>query len=487
LILVAASMVVFIGMAGFAVDFGWIYLQSSNVKKASEAAALAAVIHMPLATPQAAGSEILTGNAAAKAADDIALEHGYSSTATQTFRWAKPSQVRVEISSSTNTFFLAFFGIDTIDLKRHAIAEQLPPLKLGGDVNQMGSSSDHYWLGINGQRRGKADGDPFSTYCTNDNHGCRSNQNTPQRRSPAYYYALDVPATDVGERITVSVFDGSGSQASGNPTTDYPQADGEGDGDDTFTFSVIAPDATPGDPTDNRGHAGGEILGCTRTFSDDEGANAWGPVCTFNPTKQGIHVVEVSVGGYDSGLNGFALRATGGSGGVSIYGLGFMSLWMVDQGSSPTLQVVRLDEVYAGSQIIISAFDLGDIDGRLANGEVSFLGSMAGLDCKVRVWNHGMTDDPVPDWRDDDSPGVAPCSLVTKSSNTGSHEGKYNNEWVEFLFDIPPLPTYSCSGSACWATIRYTFSGGTPVDRTTWGARINGTPVHLLNESTPSS
>jgi hypothetical protein len=172
LIIVAASLVAFMGMAAFAVDLGWLYLQSSNVKKASEAAALAAVAHMPLTTQQAPGSEIFSGLPASDAADAIAVEHGYSSSATKVSRWAKPTQVRVDISASTGTFFLGFFGIDTVSLNRHSIAEQLPPLRLGGDVDRLGThyddagnlnSNEFYWLSINGERRNKADGDPFLT------------------------------------------------------------------------------------------------------------------------------------------------------------------------------------------------------------------------------------------------------------------------------------------------------------------------------------
>ena len=81
-----SSMVAFIGMAGLGVDLGWIYLQSTNVKKASEAAALAAVIHMPLAAPQAAGTAILPGLPASDAADAVAAEHGYSAASTTAIR-----------------------------------------------------------------------------------------------------------------------------------------------------------------------------------------------------------------------------------------------------------------------------------------------------------------------------------------------------------------------------------------------------------------
>jgi hypothetical protein len=483
LLLVAASMVAFIGMAGFAVDLGWLFLQSSNVKKATEAAALAAVTHMPLTTPQAAGSEVLPGLPASDAADAIALEHGYSSTATTTMRWAKSTQARVDITSSTNTFFMAFFGIDTVSLHRHSIAEQLPPLKLGSDGNRMGTEYDDdgnllnnefYWLGINGEERRKEDGDPFSTRC--DSSGCAGVQN-PQHRNPAYYYAVDVSATDVtnGSTISVSVYDGSND----NTGPDHPDDLSSG-GTDTFSFALIEPDATPGDPTDNRINSGGATVCPTHTFANDEGSNVWQVVCSFTPTKQGIHVLEVGAAGDDTAINGFALRVGGGSGATSVYGLGYMSLWMRDAGSSPTLQIVRLDEVYAGSQMIINAFDLGDISGSGASGHVIFGGALSGINCRVRELNTDYLNPTA--WRNDDGGGSS-CRLVTKSGGSSSSAGIYNNRWVEFLFDVPP--GHTCSGAGCWATVTYNFTGGSPTDRTTWGARINGTPIHLLRENTP--
>lgn len=477
LLIVAAAMVAFMGMAAFAVDLGWLYLQSANVKKASEAAALAAVAHMPLTTSQAPGSLIVSGLPASDAAVAIAGEHGYPSSATTASRWAKPTQVRVDIDSSTNTFFLAFFGIDTVSLSRHSIAEQLPPLRLGGDVDRLGThydddgnliSNEFYWLGINGELRSKADGDPFST---------RRGGN-PQYRTPAYYYAIDVPASDVGTPMNVLVYDGSND----NTGPDHPDDLSSG-GSDVFTFSLIQPDATPGDPTDNRTNAGGSSM-CSRQFANDDGSNVWTPVCSsaFTPTKRGIHVLEVYSAGDDTAINGFALSVSGGSA-TTVYGLGYMSLWMRDAGTSPTLQIVRLDSVYAGSQVIIEAFDLGDITGN-AQGAIRFEGSLAGIDCRVRVWNKDKSNSPPPPWTNDDSPGTARCDLTTKSGSSGGNEGIYNNEWVEFLFDVPT--SHSCSGSGCWATVTYNFTGGSPTDRTTWGARINGTPIHLLRDTTPA-
>jgi len=364
LIVLAAGLVAFMGFSAFAVDLGWIYLQSSNVKKAAESAALAAVVHMPLTTPQVAGSEIMPGVPASDAADAMAVEHGYSASSTKVSRWAKSTQVRVDVSSSTNTFFMSFFGIDTVQVNRYAIAEQLPPLKLGSDGNRLGSYYDNsgnlvvdenYWLGVNGERRRKQDGDPFSTRCEGSS-GCSGTQN-PLHRDPSYFFAVDVPAGDVGTNIDVLIYDGSNDNGGLDYTDDLASG-----GSDRFTFSLIEPDSTPADPSDNRANAGGAIAGCTRVFDNDDGNDVWLSVCSFTPTKQGIHVLELLVDGGDDAINGYSLRVSGGSG-TSVYGLGFMSLWMRDAGSSPTLQIVRLDQVYAGSQLIISAFDLGDING----------------------------------------------------------------------------------------------------------------------------
>lgn len=47
LVLAAAVLLVLMGMAGFAVDLGWLYSQGAEAQKAAEAAALAGVVHMP--------------------------------------------------------------------------------------------------------------------------------------------------------------------------------------------------------------------------------------------------------------------------------------------------------------------------------------------------------------------------------------------------------------------------------------------------------
>nr|MDJ0791755.1 hypothetical protein [Acidimicrobiia bacterium] len=62
---------------------------------------------------------------------------------------------------------------------------------------------------------------------------------------------------------------------------------------------------------------------------------------------------------------------------------------------------------------------------------------------------------------------------------------QYNNEWLQFRFDIPP--EYTCpagTGSSpaspgCWIFVSYSVSGSI-TDRTTWAAAIDGQPIHLI-------
>ena len=492
LVLIAASMAAFIGMAGFAVDLGWLYLQSSNVKKAAEAGALAAVAHMPLQIPQSAGTEILPGIDAADAADDVVTKHGYTAAATHAYRWGTAAQVKVSVSSSTDTFFLRFFGIDTVALDRHAIAEQLPPLKLGSDGPRLGTYYDnagnlvdnvYFWLAVNGEERAMADGDPFSTRCAGTSSGCSGTSNS-LRRSPAYYYAVDVPPGEVGQNISVWVYDPENDNSGFDYTDDLGSS---GPSAETFQFRLLPPDATPGDPTDNR-DSYAPITGCNDTFDGSSGAlDQWNLICTFTAARQGIHVLELIVDGNDDAINGFALRVSGAtfatSTNTSVYGLGYMSLWMRDPGTSPTLQIVKLGDVYAGAELIVNAFDMGDISGN-ASGYVTFGGALAGVDCEIRTLNAEYVESSASAWGPDDGGSGSTCRVTTKSGSTGGSAGIYNNEWVEFKFDIPP--DFTCTDPNCWATVTYTFSSGSPTDRTTWGARLNGTPIHLLNESTPS-
>jgi len=493
LVVTALMTVVMIGMAAFSVDLGWLFYRATETKKAAEAAAIAAVVHMPdTAEPMASGTVLMSGDAV-DAANAIAAEHGQS--VTQIRRWSSAAQIRVDMTDTVPTFFMTLFGIDTVTFDRYAIAEQLPPLKLGSDTYYLGSQpngggsslniDEHYWLALNGERRQKEDGDPFSTRCTTANHDQQTCQGSnPNFRDPAYYYAVDVDSSAVGQSVRVWLFDAPQYESGNNLPQDTGATAGSSSIDDVVHFDLYRPDATPGDPTDNSA----SISGCDENYGTGHpGADSWNLLCQFTPTSTGIHVLAIRITGDDTAISAFSMGITNAGNtprsDVSIYGLGFMSLWMRDVGSTPSFKIVKLEEIYAGTELVISVFDPGDITGN-AFGTLTFVGEpgIENLECKVRVSNHAGT--PTTGWINDDGTGSGgeQCYLITKNGNSGGNQGIYNNQWVEFAFQVPS--DYTCT--SCWINVNYAFSSGNPTDRTTWGARINGTPIHLLPDSTPS-
>ena len=147
---------------------------------------------------------------------------------------------------------------------------------------------------------------------------------------------------------------------------------------------------------------------------------------------------------------------------TAVFGLGSMSLWMPNTGTAPEFKIVKLEPFYAGTELILSLFDPGDLNG---TGTLDIIGELAGTECDVRVRNADGTVKS--NWSPDD--GGSNCRLIVSNK-------EYNNEWLDLRFDIPP--TYTCS-SDCWVNVRFAFSS-TVFERTTWTATINGLPVHLV-------
>lgn len=475
IVLGSLVLLVLIGMAGFAVDLGWLFLNQTNARKAAESAALAGVVHMPLPASTIFGA----GTEPWDVAVDIAERAGYASTEiTPREVPGEPNQLNVAVDTTVDTFFMRVFGINQVDVGATATAEQLPPLKIGSDEAYLGSDPDlgrnrFFWVSVNGEREIKENGDPFSTRCTFSNN-CGPTTND-QFRDPAYYYAIEVPDTYVGDDLRVEIYDGGHWSGNRNDFINNGNANATGDrvnpGNFSLTFQLHAPDSTPGNPQDNP-----PIGGCARTYVEqDSGGNTiqqWTPVCNVS-ADSGIYVLSVSIDGDDRAISDFSIRvAVNGSytENVAVFGLGAMSVDMVEAAVAPSFKLVRVDEIYAGQQLIISLFDAGDVSGPFA--DLSFQGSMAGIECEYRVYNHDRTS-LIRDWGPDDSPGSAPCELDTEGQ-------RFNNQWLEFRFDVSP--TYTCPGGDCWGLVDYNLAAGASVnERTTWAATINGQPIHLID------
>lgn len=186
-------------------------------------------------------------------------------------------------------------------------------------------------------------------------------------------------------------------------------------------------------------------------------------------------MLRVSVDGSDSSVSAFAIRArlNSSTANVSVYGLGAMSLWMNEDYSNPTFKIVRLDSIYAGTELQLGLFDPGDATGL---SRLEFTGALASIDCEMRVrydtggtsaWNTDGSFNPDGNW------AGSSCGITSATNGTSRI---YNGDWIDLRFKVPA--DHSCTGDACSAYVDYEFSNS-PFDRTTWTAQINGTPIHL--------
>ena len=517
LILVAASLTILMGMAALAVDYGWLFLSQLNTRKAAEAAALAGVVHMPLpncALPNAGTDPHTT-------ALDVANRNGYSggSGATVVPEMGNTcAQLKVTIDNTIPTFFLSVFGINSLSVSESATAEQLPALKLGSDEPYLGEDptvggrNRNFFVAISGEDRTKGQGDAVAAQRRN------SGGSNPEYEVPSYYYAFEVPegSSLIGNTVYVQVFDpqayDQGGRGGTGPglTNDWVYDDSSSTNTDGWNsktrFKVYQPDATPNVWTDNNN----QVSGCNDTFrgasdfySSAHGSfnpawvDTWVNVCTISNATSGIYVIEVSsdYGSSDGTnmINGFSIRGStsggaGAGGAVSstndlqVYGLGTMSLWQFDTGSNPVFKVARLDEIYAGSSLVISLWDVSDIG---SSASIEFVGATSGaapIDCEVRIVGDNVDvlgGNASGSWGADSNGGAGTTCRLNFSS------GQYNNDWIQFRFDIPP--EYTCpagTGSSpaspgCWVFVSYSV-GGSITDRTTWAASIDGQPIHLI-------
>lgn len=485
LILVASLMVVLLGMVGFAADLGWLYFQQTNARKAAEAAALAGVVHVPPVGTWGPGEE------AYDTAMDVAARAGYTTGVTPELISGEDHQLKVTVDTNARTFFMRLFGVDSVSISENAIAEALPPLRLGSDEPILGNdpATGHwrgFWLASNGSGMATGQGDPYTPLCTGpDNHSnCPASEAgpslNPDYRRPNYYVAFDVPDSEANKTLAFRVYD---PQLNRGGDANDQDDDDPGDYSDSVNsdvmntaFTVYLPDATPADPTDNAAQVNG---GCSHTYRhegqpgyDGSLEDQWVSVCSTTSVA-GIYVMAIDVTGFSGDVNGYSIQALvngSSSNNVAVYGLGAMSIWNTGGGWQPggtvaTFDLMEVTHAYAGEQIVVGLWDVGDLDHA---GALEFRGSVAPYPCQYRVLNSGGV--VVQNWTDAGSSASAQCRLPI-----GVYQ--YNNEWLEVRFNIPDY--HDCSGSACWSSVHYDFAGGAH-DRTTWTARVNGQPVHLL-------
>jgi Flp pilus assembly protein TadG len=511
-VIVALLLTVLLGMAAFALDFGWLYWNVIKVQHGADAAALSGVIYEPNNRTQAYVQAV-----------QAASENGYNpadaGTAVVPVDFVDdPSavenshQLRVTVTDAVPTFFMKVFGVDTISITKHAIAEYILPLPIGSPESTFGNDpatgyDPGFWGNIHGYKTDTKQGDRYSSQCTNGNSGsgCPANASrretvypNAQEATGGYLYGIEFE-TDPSS-VTVEIFDGPMTSGGGDPFLTGDQVPGySSDGTlPTTVFILYGPDPTPLNTSDN------EVL-CTVTYpprgpyfdpngdgqsndaddltgdgvldwddlnepylADGSGgllggvASLWDEMCPLDDLDRGIGVYPLRVftlADGNMGLNRWSLRASGGTASAAVYGLGDMALYSNVNNGLTEFYLAEVIELHKGKDLVIGLWDPGDASG---NHSIDILNPAGGVaTCSWTSTNSAYPGEP-----------NGPCNIATSSK-------RFNGHLLEIRVELPT--DYACEPGpyGCWWKIRYHYPKQA-TDTTTWEARIEGNPVKLI-------
>ncbi len=489
---VAVVLVLLLGLASFAVDLGWFYLNSVRIQRAAEAAALGGVIHMPQAyatKAQPTALQVAETNGYVDGVD------GASITVVDGLTWGEPNQIEVEISDTVDTFLLRVLGRQSQTISRSAVAEYIPPLPLGSPESQFGNSCDpnepgctgqpNFWANIHGKYTDTRMGDAHSSYCEDGtgsgSSGCAQNVSwrdpAVSSRKGGYLYGIEANA---GNPFSIEFLDIVHHNIFGGATTNDNWRTGdrgcEDWGDSSLTCgqtvrtTLYLPDPSPLNLNDN-------VALCSKDWPParqvaEAVPYVWeAPWCTQAAPVDGVYVLQVEVLAPPlahpawSGLNRYSVRATGGA---RLYGLGDMSLYNNATGTTSSFYVAEVSDIYSGKDFVVELYDPGEanpggwVEIKAPNGPGTWTTYPS---CSMRVrssqtasWGAATT--------------LTPCRFFANNDG-GSHD--YNGDWIKLEMS---LSSYVC-GTDCWWKLNYDYSNDVN-DTTTWTAYILGNPVHLL-------
>ncbi len=475
--LVTMALVVLIGMAAFATDLGWMYVNSSRVQRAAEASALSSVVELP--------ADVAAATAVAL---DIADKNGYLPDL-DTFVVVDPqpdgfdTRMRVEITDTIDLFFLSIFGMDTQTITRESTAEYLPPLPLGSPSSQFGNSCDpdqpgcsgqpNFWANIHGRDTNTRMGDAYSSRCSvssgpSGNVNCDIN---PDYRPAGYLYGIEanggsafaVEFNDIEFRWDSPVQGTGDAIRTGDRGCEDWGVSGVPCGPNV-RINLFGPDATPLDISDNPLICSTTVGVQPQILETDPYSFSSQGLCSIPNPVDGIYVLQIRVaapgGGPDSGLNRYSLRATGGA---RLYAIGDMSLYNNASGTTTDFFLAEVDDIYRGKTFVVELYDPGDAPG---GGTVQIKDPNGNTypSCAMSTRPSGGST-----WT---SQGVqTPCEFFAQNSGSAN----YNGDWVKLEMDLSD--TYTCA--ACWWKVNYVFAGGVN-DTTTWRAYVVGAPVHVI-------
>jgi len=477
LALVATSLFLLMGVAAISADLGYYYLSASRIQRAADAASLAGVVHLPQQPGTASSTAI-----------EIALLNGYEDGDVASNTTVSPSaisanQLEVRISTEVDTFFAKVLGWETMTIARTAVAEYIPPLRLGSPSNVFGNDpscystnpdcAGNFWANIHGQQTDTRMGDAFSSFCADGEGSTDSCDENPAYRSTGYLYGVVPGASSFTvETLDMAFHNDSGGVQNGNEhrTGDHNEFCSGCPGP-TTKLRVYKPDATPLILETKNAPV------CTATYApqaqidpDDDAPFSdpswvWDAACTIDSSSapDGIWVVQVVLDSEDrktSGLNRYSIRTNVGN----IFGLGDFSLFSNEDASVSTFYLAEVLDYYAGKTFVVELYDPGDSN---AGGVISLIQPGGGAFSSCTMATRDEVGQP---WSPRGT--ISPCQF-TAQNNGGAND--YDGEWVKLEMTLPA--TGYVGG---WWKVQYDFAGGVE-DTTTWRAYMIGNPIHLID------
>lgn len=535
-VMTALLLIVFMGLAAFAVDVGRWYVVGQQEQRAADAAALAGVTSLPGDTSAA--------DAAAQHFSTInGFANGGATTVTSGVDGSRSTRLRVTVSRTVDNIFGPLLGVRKTTVTRTAVADYAGPVPMGSPCNEFGNDpqisgpqsayctgTGQFWANVGSPSATKVSGDAYQDGNCSSNpvpdvcsSSATSGANADYDKN-GYFYTVDVTANIPSGNLTFEAFDpawvavgdlcdqwglrgAAGSRYGPGASSPYCTGDTEINGTSpsamatSFTVRKQVATSNPWDPMSYQEVGGtctkvfqgykGDLSDPARITQVSQGAlhipdvfRQWVTLCTIPQATKGTYLIQVKSNGLvnsngdsldnASGHNRFSLRAYGQNATIN-----------------KTISVAAYNKmaIYANLPGANTLFHLAKVPR-----------GAAGQRLNVRLFDVGDSNDSngnpingtitvVPPSDSNVGANFANCkgtrsgvtTTLTKCSIVASsttHQGKWQDISV-------PIPTnYTCNDTlptGCWVKLRYAYGPGAhPNDTTSWTAIIEGDPVRLV-------
>jgi Flp pilus assembly protein TadG len=536
-VMTALLLIVFMGLAAFAVDVGHWYLVGQQEQNAADAAAMAGVTSLPANTVGAFST-------AQNYSKINGFQDGVNATTVTAVLGGSATRLQVTVNRNVTNFFGSLLGVPTTNVSRTAVADYAGPVPLGSPCNEFGADPESsgnisanctnagftpgaFWANVGSLAATKISGDAYQdNVCASGVDGCSGSAAGPNTDYDPNGYFYTVTVTKAVTNLKLEVFDPAmvvvgdhcniaGANLTGAaalsyahtlastpmvlPSVRYAPNDGPyctgdqnlgaGTGLVNTHFSVRDPGGNPWDPSSWPLDLG---AGCQQTFDGFNGDlskaldttnGGYKPVVAAE-FRRWVTLCTIS-GTVQPGTYAIQVNTNGwladGQGGHNRFALRASGSSVADKDAISVAGFQKM-AMYANTPNGTTTDYLARIPsgakGEMFNVRLYDIGDGAVSGSTIAVLPPVETGGTFSTCT---GTGPAPGSgnLTNCQINVDS---SYNGKWETISVSVPS--TYTCtdaSASGCWVRLRFFYgSGSTPADTFSVTASIAGDPVRLV-------